>query len=395
MRITPPSLSERIRKQVIYLAASMIVAAFFWAVGQEVNPLTILVYALCLGNLTSFTMEQAYRFYGERRFPYNWLLYLLFLSAAAVPVYVVSTVLVWWIARPSRLPLEQYLITAWKFPILITFVFGAAIFLFETTKKRLEQRNRELQRSLESGAAQLEQREEELQRAREIQQSLLPKVIPQLAGFEVAGAWQPARAVSGDYYDVFPLDEHRLCICIADVVGKGVSAALLMAHAQAAVRVLSRQSDSPAALCARVNGLLCENLATGKFVTFFYAILDNETRTLAYCNAGHPNPILVSHGQSRTLDKGGAVLGVFPSWKYEDGTIHLEPQDRLLLFTDGITEAEGKDTQEFGEEGIAAFARSNSRRSARELTNGLLESVSAFCGGHFQDDATLVVVAAN
>ena len=93
--------------------------------------------------------------------------------------------------------------------------------------------------------------------------------------------------------------------------------------------------------------------------------------------------------------KDGAVLGVFPDWAYEDGAIYLEPDDRLLLFTDGITEAEGADAQEFGEEKIAAFAKSNCRKSARELTNGLLESVSTFCGGRFQDDATLVVVAAN
>jgi sigma-B regulation protein RsbU (phosphoserine phosphatase) len=373
----------------------MIVAAFFWAVGQEVNPLTILVYSLCLGNLTSLTMEGTYHLYADHRFPYNWLLYLVFLSGVVVPVYLVSSTLVWVIAPPSHQPLGHYLLTGWKFPILVTYVFGLAIFLYETTKKRLEARNQELQRSLESGAAQLEQREEELRRAREIQQSLLPKEIPQLPGFEVAGAWRPALAVSGDYYDVFPLDGHRLCICIADVVGKGVSAALLMAHAQAAVRALSRQSDSPAALCARVNKLLCENLATGKFVTFFYAVLDSETRTLEYCNAGHPNPILLSHGQSRVLDKSGAVLGVFPNWSYENGKIAIESQDRLLLFTDGITEAEGAGSQEFGEESIASFAKANSRKSAREITSGLLAHVSAFCGGRFQDDATLVVVAAN
>ena len=95
------------------------------------------------------------------------------------------------------------------------------------------------------------------------------------------------------------------------------------------------------------------------------------------------------------LDNGGAVLGVFPEWAYEDVSIPFEPQDRLLLFTDGITEAEGVDRTEFGEEGVAAFARYNSRQSARELTNGLLEKVNAFCGGRFQDDATLVVVSAN
>jgi sigma-B regulation protein RsbU (phosphoserine phosphatase) len=395
MRITSLSLSDRIRKQGIYFTASMIVAAFFWAVGQEVNPLTILVYALCLGNLTSLLMEYGYRFYGERRFPFNWLIYLSLLSAVVVPVYLVSSVLVWLIAPPSPQTLRHYLLTGWKFPILVTYVFGLGVFLFETTKKRLEERNGELLRSLEQGTAQLEQRDEELRRAREIQQSLLPKDIPQLPGFEVAGAWRPALAVSGDYFDVFALGDHRLCICIADVVGKGVSAALLMAHAQAAVRALSSQSESPAALCARVNKLLCENLATGKFVTFFYAILDSETRSLEYCNAGHPNPILLSHGESKALDKGGAVLGVFPNWAYENGRIPFESQDRLLLFTDGITEAEGAGAQEFGEESISSFAKANSRKSAKEITSGLLAQVSAFCGGRFQDDATLVVVAAN
>ncbi len=169
---------------------------------------------------------------------------------------------------------------------------------------------------MEKGAEQLEKQEQELQRAREIQQSLLPKKIPQLAGFEVAGAWRPARTVSGDYYDVFKLDDHKLGVCIADVVGKGVSAALLMANVQAAVRAFAGSAESPAQLCAKVNSLLCENLATGKFVTFLYGVLDSETRTLEYCNAGHVYPILISAGATRTLDRGGAALGVFPKWEY-------------------------------------------------------------------------------
>jgi phosphoserine phosphatase RsbU/P len=395
MRITLPALASFLKPQAVYIAVSVLVAAIFWAIGQEVNPGTILVYAVSLGNLTSFMMTTAYRLYGDRSFPYNWLVFLLLLVVGLVPIYVVSSSLVWLIAPPSPQTLRHYLITGWKFPILVTVVFSVVKFLYETTRKHLERRNRELERRVQLGAAQLEQQEEELRRAREIQQSLLPKEIPQLPGFEVAGAWRPALAVSGDYFDVFPLDGHRLCICIADVVGKGVSAALLMAHAQAAVRALSRQSDSPAALCSRVNKLLCENLAMGKFVTFFYAILDSETRTLEYCNAGHPYPILMSNGRSRALDKSGAVLGVFPTWTYENGAVTLEPQDRLLLFTDGIAEAEGADAQEFGEINIAEFAKLNSRKSAREITNGLLAQVNTFCGGHFQDDATVVVVAAN
>jgi sigma-B regulation protein RsbU (phosphoserine phosphatase) len=395
MRITLPDFANLLRSQAVYIAIAVIVAAVFWAIGQEINPFTIVVYSISIGNLTSTAMDGAHRFYVERRFPHNWLWFLLVLVTILVPVYVISSTLVWWIAPPSPQTWRHYLTTGWKFPILVTFVFSVAKFLYETTTQRLEVRNRELQRDLAMGTAQIEQQEEELSRAREIQQALLPRQIPQLPGFEVAGAWRPARAVSGDYFDVFPLGEHKLCICIADVVGKGVSAALLMAHAQAAVRALSSESNSPANLCGRVNRLLCENIATGKFVTFFYGILDSERRTFEYCNAGHPNPILISSGRSCALNTDGAVLGVFPEWIYEGGSIRLEPQDRLLLFTDGITEAEGANAQEFGEENIAAFAKLNCRKSAKELTDGLLEAVTTFCGGHFQDDATLVVIAAD
>ena len=394
MRITLSALANFLKKQALFIAFSLAVAAIFWALGQEINPFTIIVYSISLGNLTEAFMEMAWPLYSDRRFPYNWLVFLLVLAVALAPIYVISATLAWWITSPSPLTLGRYLETSWKFPILITLVISIASFLYESTRKHLESRNLELQRTLDQGAAQIEQQEEELQRAREIQQALLPKQIPQLPGFEVAAAWRPARAVSGDYFDVFPLGEKRLCICIADVVGKGVSAALLMAHAQAAVRALASESDSPATLCDRVNRLLCENLAAGKFVTFFCGILDSETRVFKYCNAGHPYPIVISHGQSSTLGHGGAVLGVFPSWTYEDGAIRLESEDRLLLFTDGITEAEGADDQEFGEANIAAFAQSNRRKSAKELTDGLLSRVSSYCDGSFRDDATLVVVAA-
>ena len=165
--------------------------------------------------------------------------------------------------------------------------------------------------------------------------------------------------MSGDYYDVFKLGEHKLGICVADVVGKGVSAALLMANVQAAVHAFASESESAAWLCGKVNTLLYENIAIGKFVTFFYGVLDGNARTFQYCNAGNPYPVLVSRGVTRMLEKGGAVLGVFPSWTYEDATIDLWPGDRLLLFTDGITEASDPDEQEFGEANVAEFARTN------------------------------------
>ena len=393
-RRTPGSLTSLLRNQVLYIAISAIGGATFWAIGQRINPLTVLLYGLAIGNLTVSITRRLHGLYSERPFPYNWLLFLLFLLVLLVPIYVISSAFVWLLAPPTPQTLGHLLRTGWKFPILITFVSSALIFLYRTTKEQLERRNVELQRSVDLGTAQLEMQEQELQRAREIQLSLLPKEIPQLPGFAVAAAWRPARMVSGDYYDIFRLGGNRLGICIADVVGKGVSAALLMANVQAAVRAYASSSESAANLCGKVNRLLCENIATGKFVTFFYGFLDGEARTFQYCNAGHPYPILVSHGKSQILDAGGAVLGVFPAWEYKDSVIPLAPQDRLVLFTDGITEAEGANAQEFGMESVAAYAESNKRESAQDLSHGLLAQVSVFCEDHFQDDATVVVVSA-
>jgi sigma-B regulation protein RsbU (phosphoserine phosphatase) len=271
------------------------------------------------------------------------------------------------VAPPDQRTLSNLITSGWKFPFLVTLVYGVLAFLYHSTKERLEHRNLELQQTVESGTARLELQEEELARAREIQQSLLPRNIPQISGFEVAGAWQPASAVSGDYYDVLRLGDHQLGICIADVVGKGVSAALLMANVQAAVRAFATDSESPARVCAKVNRLLHENIATGKFVTFLYGILDGETHTFQYCNAGHLYPIFLSGGAVRMLEQGGAVLGVFADWKYEDFKIELRDGDRLLLFTDGITEASDSKGQEFEESRIAAFAEANGTLSAKEL----------------------------
>jgi sigma-B regulation protein RsbU (phosphoserine phosphatase) len=167
-----------------------------------------------------------------------------------------------------------------------------------------------------------------------------------------------------------------------------------MANVQAAVRAFASDLESPAAVCAKVNSLLNENIATGKFVTFLYGILDGDAHTFQYCNAGHLCPVLATSGLARVPEKGGAVLGVFPSWPYEDAKIELSEGDRLLLFTDGIAEASDEEGQEFEEQRIAAFAKANVTLSAKELTSRLLSEVSAYCNARFEDDATLLVIAA-
>ncbi len=389
------SLARFFRQQSTYIAIAAVGAAIFWAIGQQINPATVLLYSLCIGNLLSPAIGRLEFLYWQKPFPHDLLIFLPVLLVLTVPVYLISSAVVWLIAPPTPQTLSHLITTGWKFPFLVTFVFGLVSFLYHSTRERLERRNVELQQTVERGTARLEMQEQELARAREIQHSLLPKDIPQLPGFEVAGAWQPASTVSGDYYDVLRLGDHRLGICIADVVGKGVSAALLMANVQAAVRAFAGDSESPAQVCAKVNLLLHENIATGKFVTFLYGILDGETHTFQYCNAGHLYPILVSGGSVRMLEQGGAVLGVFPAWIYEDSTVELRAGDRLLLFTDGITEASDANGQEFEETSIATFAKANSTLSAKELNSRLLAKVTAFCDAQFRDDATLLVIAAN
>jgi sigma-B regulation protein RsbU (phosphoserine phosphatase) len=396
MFVNTQSVARFFRQQCVYVAISAVVGAIFWANGQRINFATVLAYSLCIGNLLSLALSRLGFLYWNRSFPFNWLIFLSVLLILTVPVYLITSAIVWLVVLPDSQSLSHLIRTEWRFPFLVTFVFGLVAFLYHTTKDRLVLRNTELQRSVERGAARLELQEQELQRAREIQESLLPREIPQLPGFEVAGAWLPARSVSGDYYDVLRLSGHRLGICIADVAGKGVSAALLMANVQAAVRAFASDSESPAQVCGKVNGLLHENIAIGKFVTFLYGILDAETRTFQYCNAGHLYPIFISAGSARTLEEGGgAVLGVFPAWTYEDSMIEMKAGDRLLLFTDGITEASNTDGREFEETSIAAFAKANVGLSANELNSRLLAQVTTHCGAQFQDDATLLVIAAN
>ena len=393
MKSSSSSVTRFLRLQGLFLIVAVIMAAAFWAIGLSINPATVLIYSLCMGNLITPPMNYIRCEYGQRPFPYNWLAYLAALAVLTPAVYGIASVVVWWIAPPTPQSLWHLITTGWKFPFLLVFVFVVISVLINDAKERLETRNEELQRSVELSAAQLQRQERDLERAREIQESLLPQEIPQLSGFEVATAWSPARMVGGDYFDVLRLGTNRLAICIADVVGKGVSAALLMANVQAMVRAFVRDSEGPAWMCNRVNAVMCGNIDADKFVTFFYGVLDADQRTFEYCSAGHPTPMLVSPDSIQRLRGGGAVLGVFPTWKYEDSMVKLNRGDRLLLFTDGITEASGPLGQEFGEDGLAAFAKAKSASSASELNRLVLAQVTDFCGGKFQDDATLLVIA--
>jgi sigma-B regulation protein RsbU (phosphoserine phosphatase) len=171
-------------------------------------------------------------------------------------------------------------------------------------------------------------------------------------------------------------------------------AALLMSNLQAVVKGLAAENTSPKDLLEKVNRVMWRNTTEAKFITVFYGLLDVNRKTLQYANAGHNAPVLTREdgGQVR-LDQGGLIVGAFEECAYEQGEIDLRPGDRLVMFTDGLSEAVDGNGEEFGDKRLAEAARSNRQLSAEALHRCLLDRVTDFCGGEFGDDATVLVIA--
>jgi sigma-B regulation protein RsbU (phosphoserine phosphatase) len=236
----------------------------------------------------------------------------------------------------------------------------------------------------------------ELSEALKIQQRLLPQEVPPIDGWELSVSWQPASGVGGDCFDTIRFGDTRLAISIADVVGKGIPAALLMSNLQAAVRAFASEAVEPKALCHQVNRILCGNIAEGRFISFFYSVLDAPTGVMTYTNAGHYLPMLVrADGTVERLGAGGPVLGVLAHAEYEQAQVSIGQRDRLVMFTDGLTEARSDDDEEFGEERLLDAAVAHRTCSAPALQARLADTVATFTGGRLQDDATLIVLAAD
>jgi sigma-B regulation protein RsbU (phosphoserine phosphatase) len=236
----------------------------------------------------------------------------------------------------------------------------------------------------------------ELSEALKIQQRLLPQQVPQIDGWELSVSWQPASGVGGDCFDTIRFGDTRLALTIADVVGKGIPAALLMSNLQAAVRAFASEAIEPQALCQQVNRILCGNIAEGRFISFFYCVLDATAGVLMYTNAGHYLPMLVrADGTVERLGIGGPVLGVLAEADYEQAQVVLGQGDRVVLFTDGLTEARDAADQEFGEDRLLKAAVAHRACSAPALQARLTAEVAAFTGGQLQDDATLMILASD
>jgi sigma-B regulation protein RsbU (phosphoserine phosphatase) len=235
----------------------------------------------------------------------------------------------------------------------------------------------------------------EHEEARLIQRALLPSAMPVMRGCDLAAAWTPAAGLGGDCYDVIRFSDDRVALSIADVVGKGLPAALLMSNLQAAVRAFATPAADPHDLCASVNRLLCHNISAGKFVTFVYAVVDSGAGVIRYANAGHNPPIVArASGAIDRLAPTGLVLGVAPEWTYTSGVVPFARGDRLICFTDGITEALSPDDEEFGEERLLAIIADGPRGSSESLVQAIGRAVAAWTHQEPQDDATLIVISA-
>ncbi len=230
----------------------------------------------------------------------------------------------------------------------------------------------------------------ELEIARNVQQKLFPNQTRHLASIDYAGQCVPAREVSGDYYDFLDIGTEGLGFVLADVSGKGVAAALLMANLQACFRSQSQESIvQPAMMLRSVNKLFYESTPTEHYATLFFGTYDDRTRRLRYANCGHLPPFLLrADGTIERLTSTATVLGIFSTWACEERTVDLRSGDTLVLFSDGVTEAGIETEEEFGEDGLLSVIQSLAGSTAEALVAGIINAVA----GEKQDDVTVVVV---
>lgn len=259
----------------------------------------------------------------------------------------------------------------------------------------LEQRVKEQVEELRRTHAEKERLQKELEIARNIQQSFLPQSIPQLEGFELAATNVPAMEVGGDFYDFIPLAEGRWGLVIADVSGKGISAALFMALSRTLIRATAEENPTASKATNHANRLIFQDARSGMFVTLFYAILDLKEMSLRYVNAGHIPPLLLREDLSDTvlLKTKGVALGVSEDVDLEEAKIQLTKGDLVIFYTDGITEAINERKEQFGKDRLIEVIRRNYTLPAQDIIKKVQDEVMTFTGEQPQfDDITLMVL---
>ncbi|HFE64626.1 MAG TPA: hypothetical protein ENK14_09475 [Caldithrix sp.] len=235
--------------------------------------------------------------------------------------------------------------------------------------------------------------EQELQVAKTIQKKLLPREIPQIEHYDVWGLNISSKEVGGDYFDVIPVSEQRVCLAIGDVSGKSVPASLLMANLQAGLRTIIAEDVPLDRVCAKLNNLIYQNTDIDKYITFFVAILDTGKHQLNYVNAGHNPPFVFrGNGEMELLSTGGIILGMIPNFTYEMGNIAFEPDDLLVCYTDGVNEAMNPAQEEFGEERLKELIHAGKNLASKALAEKIVAELENYAESEPQaDDITLLI----
>ena len=228
--------------------------------------------------------------------------------------------------------------------------------------------------------------------ARQVMEELLPHTTPSIPGLDIAGAHETSLAVGGDYYEFIPLVDERWAVVIADVVGKGVAAAILVSAIRASMSSLVGHELAVRAIMRRANRFFHESVEGGKYVTMFYAVIDPPRRRMLYVNAGHVPPVLLrANGEIDLLEEGGVPLGLFEAPRYFEGHIALTEGDVLTLYTDGVVETANREDDFYGMDRLTKDRRTS---SATEICSGIMQDVRRHGGGARTDDRTLVVMKA-
>jgi sigma-B regulation protein RsbU (phosphoserine phosphatase) len=237
--------------------------------------------------------------------------------------------------------------------------------------------------------------ENEISIAREVQSQLFPQSLPSLPGLQLAAICRPARVVSGDYYDFIRLGPSRVGIALADISGKGIFAALLMASLQAALRSTAALDGNggTAGLVARLNDHVFKNTSDDRYATFFYGVYDSDARTLTYTNAGHLPPFFISDGKMQQLEEGGTVVGLIEDSTYTQGVIKVAPGSLFVAFSDGLTEPENVYGEEFGVQRLKDEVMKQSDMPLDKLAQNLIASADQWAGTADQADDITVVIA--
>jgi serine phosphatase RsbU (regulator of sigma subunit) len=251
-----------------------------------------------------------------------------------------------------------------------------------------------MEQRLEQERMERERIEQELRVARRIQQASLPKEVPTLEGWQITPYYQPAREVGGDFYDFFELEDGLVGVVVGDATGKGIPAALVAEATSNMLRAVAQAlgSASPGEVLARVNETLLARIPSNMFVTCFYAILDPESASLSYANAGHDLPYLWHGGDAEELRARGMPLGLMPGMGYEEGEISLREEDGVLFYSDGLVEAHDPKGEMFGFPRLGALVAEHGKK--RSLGDALLEELYSFVGEGWEqeDDITLLTL---